>query len=147
MLIKNITREQIEQALAVTNEIFEDNIIFNRFDAANRKQTRFNITLRTKDSKKAGHRLGQPKFMGFNVPADFSKRRRLHYACWHVHGTFFEKLFEINPEAAVKSGGSLANPGRIDTGGWITIEGGNWCDRNISSQISPYYFSDACDCD
>lgn len=146
MLIKNTTKEQIEAALTATNKVFDNNIMFNRFDVANRKCTRWNVTLRTKDSKKAGHRRGQPKFMGFNQPGDFSKRKRLHYACWHVHGTFFDELFKIAPESAIKSGSSLANPNRGNNG-WITVDGGNWEDRNIGSQMVPYYFSEACDCD
>lgn len=146
MLIKNTTKEQIESALMATNKVFDNNIMFNRFDAANRKQTRFNVTLKTKDSKKAGHRRGFPAFTGFNSLPDWSKRRRLAYACWHVHGTFFEKLFEIAPIAAIHSGSSLANPNRGNNG-WITIDGGNWEDRNIGSQLNPYYFSEACDCE
>ena len=147
MLIKNTTQKQIEQALAETNKAFDNNIIFNRFDPANKKQTRFNVTLKTRDSKKAGHRRGFPRFTGFNSPPDWSKRRRLPCACWHVHGTFFDKLFEINPEIAIRSGSSIANPNRIDTDGWITIEGGNWQDRNIGAVLNPYMFSEACDCE
>ena len=146
MLIKNTTQKQIEQALAATNKTFEDNIIFNRFDAANKKQTRFNVTLKVQDSKKAGHRRGFPYFTGFNSVPDYSKRRRLACACWHVHGTFFDKLFEINSEIAIRSGSSLANPNRGE-GGWITIDGGNWQDRDIGSRLNPYWFSEACDCE
>jgi len=146
MLIKNATKTEIESALAEVNKQFEDNIIFNRFDSANRKQTRWNVTLKVQDSKKAGHRRGFPRFTGFNTPPDWNKRRRMPYACWHVHGTFFDKLFEIAPLAAVRSGSSLANPNRSENG-WITIDGGNWQDRDIGSVMNPYWFSDACDCE
>lgn len=145
MLIKNVTKIEIKQALVEVNKEFEDNIIFNRFDSANRKETRWNVTLYTKSVKKAGHRLGFPEFTGFNSPPNWDKRRRLRYACWHVHGTFFDKLFEINSKIAIRSGSSLANPNR-NNGGWITINGGNWQDKDIGSQLNPYWFSDACDC-
>ncbi|NQU83634.1 MAG: hypothetical protein HQ536_02890 [Parcubacteria group bacterium] len=124
MKIRNTTREVIEKALELTNKEFENNIIFNRFDG----YKTFNVTLKCKDSAGKGARRG------FQVNNDGS-RRKLTTVCWHVHGTFFEKLLELNSETVI-----IANGQRID------IDGGNWEDRNIGSRYNPLYYSEACDC-
>lgn len=146
MLIKNVTKKQLDEALALTNKQFEGNICFNRFDPANEMLTRWNVTLYTNDSKKPGHRLGFPRFTRFGSSPDYTKRRRLRYACWHVHGCFFDNLIAVAPDVAIKStGSSLAHP-NAGSDGWITKDGGNWQDWDIGSQLNPYYMSEACDC-
>ena len=138
MLIKNVSDLDLYNALELTNQKYDDNVQFNNFQRAG--NSRYRVTLRVRDSKGPGHRLGFPNY-------ETGKQRRLINACWHVHGTFFDKLFEIAPAAAIKTGSSIANPNRIDSSKWITIEGGNWQDVNIGTDISPYYFSEACECE
>lgn len=120
MKAKNVTIEQLEKALELTNKQYDNNIIWNRSPEYRGKHLIF--TLKVKDSKGKGARRG---FSG----------KRLAHACWHVHGDFFDNLFEINPKAVV-----------IATGEEITKNYGNWQDRNIGSQACPLYFSQACDC-
>ena len=47
----------------------------------------------------------------------------------------FDILFKINDKCEVRSGGKL-----------ITIDEGNWQDRNIGSIMYPMYHSEACEC-
>ena len=56
-------------------------------------------------------------------------------ACWHVHGKFFDCLFKLRKDIFITSRGS-----RTD------INGGNWQDYNIGSQIHPLMASEACAC-
>jgi hypothetical protein len=60
-------------------------------------------------------------------------------ACWHVHGDFFDALFKIQPNAVVQvsAGGETRN---------ITIDGGNWQDMNIGSEVYPLMMSTLCGC-
>ncbi len=119
MLIRNVTSTEIEMALTMTNKIFDDNIIFNRFECVGKN---FQVTLKVKSSKGAGARIG---FTG----------RAMISACWHVYGTFIEELFIVNPSCVI-----------ISMGNKITIDGGNWVDKNIGSQIEPLMYSEACHC-
>lgn len=118
-MITNATRQELETALTEVNKRFNDNVSFERLTPEGR---RMRFTLRVKDSKGAGHRLG---FTG----------RRMSKACWHVHGHFFDALLRVNPDVYIKPAG-------------LTIDrnGGNWQDRNIGSQMHPLYFSEACEC-
>lgn len=126
MIIRKINRDVLEKALNKINKKYGDNIIFNRFDQINKHA--FSVTLKCKDSKKLGHRLG----FYFKNNGD---RRRLINACWHVYGDFFDAIFDINRDASIRSNGKL-----------ITIDFGNWEDRNIGSIMNPFYYSEACEC-
>ena len=119
MIARKVTLQELQAALVKVNQKYDDNIRWNRLDC-NGSALRF--TLRVKDSKLSGARRG---FTG----------RRLVSACWHVHGDFFDALFQIQPAARIRSQGKL-----------ITAQGGNWVDGNIGSIMSPLAFSEACDC-
>ena len=126
MLAKNTTIEELQRAMDVINaEHYDGNVIFRDHNMVGR---RIRFTLRVKDSKGPGHRLG------FCLTST-GKQRRLPCACWHVHGHFFDALFEIQPNAVIVSGKNK-----------ISIDGGNWQDRNIGSMFRPMMFSEACEC-
>ena len=127
MIAKNTNTNQLVQALNAVNNIYDDNIEFNRYPEWIGKQIRF--TLRVKDSHGKGARLG------FYQNPNTGNRRHLVSACWHVHGNFFEQLFKIAPDAEIIAGNKT-----------ITKNFGNWEDRNIGSMMSPLYFSEACEC-
>ncbi len=133
MIIKNVTRQQLDKALEATNKEFKDNIIYNEIVPINNKQTRFRMTLRVKDSHGKGARLG------FYQNPNTGNRRHLINACWHVHGTYFDNLLKIAPESEIKAGELTI---------YKTINGtfNNWQDRNIGSIMNPLYFSEACEC-
>jgi hypothetical protein len=139
MIAKNCSVEDLKQALKETNISFKNNVEFNRSPEPRGKNLIF--TLKVKDSKKPGHRLGFENAEG--------KQRRMAYACWHVHGTFFDELLNINPEAIICTWAGNKNQiystGRDKNGAAIVF--GNWEDPNIGSVYNPLYFSEACECD
>lgn len=122
MIISNATQGDIDGALEAVTKQFGGNVVYNR--APEPVGRRFRLTLRVKSSKGPGARKSA------------SSGRAMVAACWHVHGHFFEALFELNPRAVVMVGG----------GQRITAESGNWKDRNIGSQVHPVMFSEACGC-
>ena len=133
MIAKNVTVKDLKAALVAVNKKYKGNVTFNRFPEKSGRGFRF--TLRVKDSKKPGHRLGFPSYKT-------EKQRRMTSACWHVHGDFFDALLDINPEAIIKTG--LGNKNQIySTGGEVS---GNWEDYNIGSQYKPLFASEACEC-
>lgn len=124
MEAKNVTRQELELALAEVSKRYGGNIIWNREpEALNPAGTRFAFTLRTKGYENGGYRRTHS---GKKNPS----------ACWHVHGYFFEALLAIQPDAVIRTGLAV-----------IDRNGGNWQDRNIGSLFQPLLFSDACDCD
>ena len=125
MIARKTTVDELNQALNIVNAKYDNNVEFRDI---HRNGSAIRFTLKVKDSKKAGHRLGFQKNKNGN-------RRRINSACWHVHGDFFDTLFNINPQATIRSRGNL-----------ITTNGGNWIDDNIGSMMEPLYFSEACDC-
>ena len=126
MIVKNTTIQDLYKTLENVNKKYDGNVIFNRAPEPYGRQIRF--TLRVKNSRKPGHRLG-------TWINDNGKQRHLTSACWHVHGNFFEELFKICPNAIIKTNGKD-----------ISIYCGNWEDQNIGSMMQPMYFSEACEC-
>jgi len=84
--IYNCTKKQIEKALDLTNRIFDDNIKWNRFNQDSKNC--FTVTLKVKDSSGKGALEG------------YSGNRTIS-ACWHVWGTFFQIIFNINTNARI----------------------------------------------
>ncbi len=129
MLIYETNEQMLEEALRLTNEEYEGNVIWNRHpEMKNMKGSTFRLTLRVKDSKLAGHRLSQALTTKGN-------RSRMISACWHVHGTFFDFLFDLCPELRIRAGTTV-----------MKSKEDNWEDTNIGSMFYPLMHSDACDC-
>ena len=124
MLIKNVKGYELDEALDKINEKYKGNITWNRFEQVGRQ---WRVTLRVKDSHRPGARLG------YAIPG--RNPRHLISACWHVHGDFYDALFQINPNAVVKTSRKM-----------ITKDEGNWEDWNIGSIMYPLYYSEACEC-
>ena len=127
------TLETLEAALASVNAKYANNVIWNR--TPERKGKQYVFTLRVADSKEPGHRRGfaHPSWYGANGKPH--KARRLTSACWHVHGEFFNAVWDIEPEAVIRAG-ALVMRNKAD----------NWQDRNVGSLLCPQMFSEACDC-
>lgn len=111
------------QALKKINKEYDNNITFNREPEYVYYNRDLNFTLRVKESSGPGARRG---YTG----------RKMINACWHVHGDFFDAVFEIEPDAVIWSRGQK-----------ITKEYGNWEDDNIGSIMNPLSFSEACECE
>jgi hypothetical protein len=100
MKFRNVTREQLEQALYTTSIIhYPDpspenyggggNLIWKR--APTRKGNAFIATLRVKDSHKAGARLS-------------AQGKHTVAASWHAHRDFFRTLLTVAPECIIDTG-------------------------------------------
>jgi hypothetical protein len=114
------SKEVLKQALDYVNEIFKGNI---RMEINEDRGNFLRVRLKVKDSRQAGARRGR-------------RGQRLINACWHVHGYFIDKIFELDPGAIVYSLGKR-----------YTADNWEWEDRNIGSILYPLYFSEACNCD
>lgn len=139
MLIKGATREQIDEALRLTNELFEGNIRYSTIaPAGNTRQgkPKHGVTLRVNDAQRAGARLGFSKTSKGN-------RRHLASACWHVHGVFFDSL----PEGTEIQVGSKVQDTR--TGKYrklTTYPNAKWWDFEVGNHFEPVLLSNLCDC-
>lgn len=118
MKAKNTNVMEMEKVLEVINRKYEGNIIWKRFDDGKI----INFTLTVKNSRNKGGRVSR-------------EGRSIAAACWHVHGDFFDALFEINPKAVI-----------VSMGNKIDINSGNWQDRNIGSMMHPFMYSESCEC-
>jgi hypothetical protein len=137
MRIKNVTGEQMRQALEAVNQKYKGNILFKRFEPAGRV---IHFTLTVRDAAAPGGRRGH------------HRNRRVKAACWHVHGDFYDAIIELEPRAVIYTRGYVEKPGsrggrsRMNEGEKITKDGGNWQDWNAGSMIEPRAMSDMCDC-
>lgn len=122
MIVRNVTYQQLEEALNATNEQFRGNVRWNRSpEKVNQACTAFRLTLRVASSGSAGHRIS----------VAYSGSRRLIAACWHVHRAFMSAL---PPNATVQS----------TFGKWT--HGDEYADRDIGSIMYPCMASEACEC-
>jgi hypothetical protein len=134
MKIKNVTRADLDTALAKINETYGDNIEFNNITPTNNKKTAWSVTLRAKSSRGAGARRA------------LNNKRHTVSACWHVHGIFLDALpadarfytMEIvgsHPNGADKTELVWRSPGDA----WVDpVVGSLWTGLN--------YFSELCNC-
>ncbi len=113
------TEAQLIDALKRTNKDFAGNVRFKRIEQQGRQML---FTLTVHNSSEPGARRG---YQGQRVAA----------ACWHVHGTFFDHLIDINPGVVIKT--ALAT---------IDKNGGNWQDKQVGSVMFPRMYSEMCDC-
>lgn len=132
MKISNVSKKELYIALLFTNEKFEENIGFRDIEPLNKKETRWKVLLKAKDSRGLGAKRGFPAWEGFDKAPNWEKRRHLPYACWHAHGVFFDGL----PSGARIY---LASEG-------LHRPGDPWQDRQIGAILNPYFHSEACDC-
>ena len=127
MQARNVSFQEMNQALEIVNKKYDGNIEFKRLEWRGKKII---FTLKVKDNKGLGTALnvmyklkeirgdnlrGQPKHSGS--------------ASWYAHGYFYEELLKISPKAVINStlkGKSVS----------IDINGGNWQNPVLGS---PYY--------
>jgi hypothetical protein len=136
MLVSNTTIEQMNSALDIINQRYNNNIIWNREPELVGKKLRF--TLRVKNSKGLGAKISYT-----SVPWG-GKPRRSTSACWHVHGHFFDALLDINPSAVIQTNIKCESiPIYKDEAGTVC---NNWQDWNIGSVMYYIPYSTSCEC-
>ena len=119
-MITTATILELNKALSLINKHYKDNIIFKNIEQISKNRVRFTLTV--KDSRQSGGRVSPTG-------------RIICAACWHVHGNFFDNLFQINNNVFVLSMGKRINKDK-----------GNWIDSNIGSRAVSFNYSDACNC-
>jgi hypothetical protein len=123
--------QTLYDALDKVNQDYDGNIVFKRgpelFGSMyhHNGRNKYIFTLKVADSSKAGARRSR-------------SGRRIAAACWHVHGHFFDALFDLDPDAVVKTS--------FTGNRTITADQGNWIDANIGNAWYPFYYSEACEC-
>jgi len=120
MYARKCSINELHEALAKTNEIYNGMVEFNRNPTKTSKGVHF--TLKMKNNKCKGHSVSH-------------SGRNINSACWHVHGDFFDMVFMINKDASILS---LGKP--------INRFNGNWQDYNVGSMMQPKYASESCNC-
>jgi hypothetical protein len=115
MKVKNITENQLRNALNEVNKEQGSKLIFNR-----EPEKIGNFIFFTIKSEKSG-------IVGSRVS---HSGRKLTSASWHSHGFLFDKLLDINEEAIIKTATST-----------IDKNGGNWTDFNCGSMFEPVLMS------
>lgn len=121
MRIVNVTKTDLEKAMAEVNKLYDGNIMFKSMKSANAKSTTWNVSLRAVKSDGPGARTS------------FSGRKSIA-ACWHVHGDFMDALPK---EAKIYSGmyGKTArHPGEP------------WEDCYTGSTFNRVHLADLCEC-
>ncbi len=139
MLIKNTSIQELTEALVKVNEKYDGNIKFREIKAKNQARTRFRLTLQVVTTKGPGHRVGGTHPTWTTRSGNPYKARRLIYACWHVHGDYFDILFDINPKVEIRVGGQGKNV-------VYKSKEDNWEDFDVGSRMFPTMLSELCDC-
>ncbi len=139
MKIKNVTEEEIQQALEKINEehfqgniyLYTEHYVFKKVISLflpYRILVEAHITLKTKDYERPGY-------------GRTTRQRRQSCACWHVYGHFFDALLELNHDVEI----STCPPQyeRII----INRHGGNWTVWERGSYFEGIHMqSQLCDC-
>lgn len=148
MYLTKGNEQDLYKALEIVNQKFKGNVFISEINHE-RKGVKFR--LKVKSNKGPGHSLGhmsRSKNHKYNhfvnkireansvsiEPEYIIKQSRLSFACWHVHGEFFDAVFEVNPNAVIYSMGKK-----------ITKEYGNWEDTCINS-FQGIFKSSMCEC-
>ena len=120
MYAKKCTISELVEAMERVNINYHNQVIWNCPPTHTPHGIKF--TLKVTHNKAVGHGISQ-------------SGRQMATACWHVHGNFFDRLFDVNPNAVIFSRGLK-----------ITKEYGNWGDYNVGSQMNPQFASQQCEC-
>lgn len=150
MEAKNVTIQDLEQALTIVNSNYDGNLTWASQPRHVGQTTRSRVSFRLAaiDCRKQGGRRG------FCRNKDGERRRIGGCACWHAHGHFFEALYTVNSKAIISTAGTCQTG--LQTGRYNdserpitgpTYKQGNWRDRQVGSMFDPAYFSDLCDCE
>ncbi len=131
MIIKHATQDQIREALSKISPKYNFNLKFRERTPEPIGKANFRVRLGVKNS----HGKGASIHQRYNFFDGTLSERHLRSACWHVHGNFFDALFELCPDALVYARGNK-----------ITASQGNWQDYDVGSQLFPVMASDSCDC-
>lgn len=135
-----VTEEILDEALALVNERYAGNVMFDHRDFIKTRQDgreEWRVQLKVCNSRGPGARLSLP-----NAWLD-KKPRHLPASCWHVYGHFYDEVAKLAPDAEMDvSGSGLVEPYK----GLVREHG--WRDNMVGSPFGGYYMiSELCHCD
>lgn len=129
MLIRNVTRSQVEAVLAQVGESYGDNLTTHAdMHQMGSRVIRVQGRIRAESSRGPGARRS------------WSGRRTVS-ACWHAHRDFYRALFAAYPQATVQT--TMA---RYTASNFEDVYPGTG-NQNIGSMFAPAYMPELCDCE
>lgn len=125
MIIRGVSKQDLELALSVVNSHFYGNITMSKCEPLTKNGLSWRV------------RLGVVSSHGSGARRSWSGRR-VAAACWHAHGHFFRAL----PDSARITTGFFMVNGRNETFG----PNDEWVDGNVGSLFNPVLASELCEC-
>lgn len=132
MKVRDVSTAQIREIVtAVSNELYEGNIITDRLDDESSSRTIWTtFTLRVLSSKGRGHKVNR------------ATGRRSVGACWHAHRDVLAAFFDRYPDARVQSMyatymNRISFLDKFPETGYI----------NVGSKMFPLLAKEACECE
>jgi hypothetical protein len=120
----------------VSRECYDSNLIVNDItDHHGKRRPRIGATLRTVTGK------GGDKYSSAPGARRSWSGRRMPAACWHTYRDVLNVLFEMHPDAIVRT--SMAVYKGLDG---FREEYPNTAYKNIGSQFNPAYMPELCEC-
>ena len=137
MIIRNVTIQQLFDALNHANAQYANNLRFKNREILTQSGLTHRVTLTVKDSSQPGARRSINRYRADGEPT------RIAAACWHAHRDFLDAL----PQSAiVRSSTRMTNPNGTSTAN-VWSPGQPHADWNIGSFYEPCMASEACPCD
>lgn len=127
MIVSGVTAQDIRDVVAKLNATdYSDNIVIERLETLNRKDTRHALKLGTADSRKHGSRRS-------------GRGRHGKWLCWHGFRDVVRAIMEVNPDATVRTSQAVYD-------GKFGFERNypNTADTNVGSLFQPAYMPDMC---
>jgi hypothetical protein len=125
MYLYNATETDLHRALDRANERYEGNLTLN---IAGRRGNALSFRLGVRSSRGRGGKVGR-------------NGRHIAAACWHAHRDFMLALFDLAPEARLKT--AVADyRGKAGFAAKFEATGR----RNIGSMMEPIEYREACEC-
>lgn len=121
MIIRNVTKEDLNWALATVNQNYQNNVTFKRLEQipgrARAGGEKWNVILTVRNCRAKGGRY---------YP---NSNRHVTAACWHAHGLFYDALpYRRNVEIITSMGGNYNTMSRIKV-----RPGEAWIDWRVNS--------------
>lgn len=96
MEIRGLSLEQIEQAVETASLHYNGNLEMSSYsDPLNKRGDAWRVRFGVKSARRPGSRVSNNPYM--------DKPKRIASACWHAHRDIFRAIFDINPDARIKT--------------------------------------------
>lgn len=127
MIVSGVTAQDIRDVVAKLNASdYDGNVVIERLDTLNRKDSRHTLKLGTADSRKHGSRRA-------------GSGRHGRWLCWHGFRDVVRAIMAVNPDAKVRSAAAVYD-------GSVGFERvyPSTAERNVGSWAQPAYMPELC---